>query len=119
MSENNKNRFFEFLNNIFYKRKAEYSKKDCPAYLLSMWLAHDPDLIGIVNKINPLQFNLKDDIIYEYYFDKVPKGRRFIRWTKKEKEPKETAKLLEEIKEEFQCSKNEAKKILSMMKVLQ
>lgn len=113
------NRFFEFLNNIFYKRKTEFSKKDCPAYLLSMWLAHDPELIGLVNKINPLQFTLKDDIIYEYYYDKVPKGKRFIRWTKKEKESKQDAKLLEQIREEHVCSKNEAKKILAMMKAIQ
>jgi len=119
MSSNNNNRFFDFLNNIFYKKREEYSKKDCPAYLLSMWLAHDPDLIGIVNKINPLQFILKDDIIYEYYFDKVPKGKRFIRWTKKVKDSKETAKLLEEIVEEHNCSKNEAKKILALMRALQ
>ena len=107
--------FFTYLNAIFYKRKIEYDKKICSAYLLSMWLAHDPEIINLVNKLNPLQFLLKDDIIYQYYFDKIPKGKRFIRWTKKVKEPKALAKKLEEIEIEFNVSRNEAKKILLMM----
>jgi len=115
----NNKKFFECLNSLFYKKKVEYNKKDCSAYLLSMWLAHDPDLIAIVNKINHLQFRLKDDIIYQYYFDKIPKGRRFIRWTKKEKEDKNTSKIIDSIIEEYNCSKQEAKKILSMIKAIE
>jgi hypothetical protein len=75
---------FNYLNQIFYKSsKLEYDKKIAPAYMLSMWLSHDSNLIGIVDKINHLQFLLKDDIIYKYYMSKVPKGKRFIKWTKK------------------------------------
>ncbi len=79
-----------------------------------MWLSHDPELIDIVNKLNPLQFLLKDDIIYQYYFEKVPKGRRFIRWTKKEKETKKRRKEIEELAKELNVSKIEASQILNV-----
>jgi hypothetical protein len=106
--------FFTYLNAIFYKRKLKYNKKLCSTYLLSMWLSHDPELINLVNKLNPLQFLLKDDIIYQYYFEKVPKGRRFIRWTKKEKESKKRRKEIEELAKELNVSKIEASQILNV-----
>ena len=106
--------FFTYMNAIFYKRPIPYKKKLCPTYLLSMWLSHDPELINLVNKLNPLQFLLKDDIIYQYYFEKVPKGRRFIRWTKKEKETKKRRKKIEELAKELNVSKIEASQILNV-----
>jgi hypothetical protein len=107
--------FFTYLNAIFYKRKLTYNKKLCSTYLLSMWLSHDPELINLVNKLNPLQFLLRHDIIYQYYFEKVPKGRRFIRWTKKEKESKKRRKEIEELAKELNVSKIEASQILLVM----
>jgi hypothetical protein len=103
--------FFDFLNSIFYKRNLEYDKKICSAYLLSLWLAHDPRLIGLVNKINTLQFLLKDDIIYKYYYSSVPKGKRFIRWTKKDKADKKRTEKIKEISKEYNVSKIEATQI--------
>jgi hypothetical protein len=79
-----------------------------------MWLSHDPELINLVNKLNPLQFLLRHDIIYQYYFEKVPKGKRFIRWTKKEKENKARRKEIEELAKELNVSKIEAGQILSV-----
>lgn len=105
---------FTFLNQIFYKSKGhKYDKKLAPAYLISMWLSHDPALINIVHKMNSLQFYLPDDIIYEYYVNEVPKGKRFIKWTKKSPEDKKRKKKIEEIKEDYQVSKKEAMIILS------
>ena len=107
--------FFTYMNAIFYKRDIPYNKKLCSTYLLSMWLSHDPELINLVNKINVLQFSLKHDIIYQYYFEKVPKGKRFIRWTKKEKENKARRKKIEELAKELNVSKIEAGQILTVM----
>ena len=75
---------FDYLNQIYYKtNKLEYDKKVASSYMLSMWLSHDETLVDIVNEINSLQFFLKDDIIYDYYMYKIPKGKRWIKWTKK------------------------------------
>ena len=68
--------------------------------------------------MNKIQFSLPDGrerIVYEYYLDKVPRGRRFIKWTKKDKAGKKRDQQLEEIMEELDVSKLEADKILRTM----
>lgn len=104
---------FTFLNQIFYKTAKEpYNKKIASAYILALWLSHDPDLVHIVNSINPYIFSLKDDQIYSYFFHNIPKKRRFIKWVKKDssKENKKVKEELENIREKFGISKNEALK---------
>ena len=110
---------FTFLNQIYYKKKTvPYDKKMGNAYMLSLWLSHDPSLIHIVQKINHLQFSIKDDKIYQYYYNMVPKGRRYIKWTKKIPEDKTKAKIIERLMEETKLSKNECKRLIPhMMKV--
>jgi len=100
---------FTFLNQINYKKgSVKYDKKVASAYLLSLWLSHDKNIIDIVNEINHLQFDLPDDIIYNYYHSKIPKGKRFIRWTKKTKQDKKKKKIIDELKEKFTLSTREA-----------
>jgi len=106
---------FDFLNQIYLKKeKYPYDKKAASAYMLSLWLSHDKYLIDSVNKINRLQFLLPDDIIYKYYFDVIPKGRRYIKWTKKREEDKKTKKEIESIMEGTNLSRREAKMILAL-----
>lgn len=104
------NKLFDVLNSIFYKKKIKYDKKDCNGYMLAMWLSHDKSLIHLVNDINPYIFSLKDDLIYKYFFQKIPKGRRFLKWTKKEPVDKKYKKRIDDFCERFEVSKMEAKK---------
>lgn len=114
-----KETLFTYLNSLWSKKRVEpFNRSICNPYMLSMYLAHERDLIDIVQRMNKIQFSLptgSERIIYEYYLEKVPRGRRFIKWTKKTKVAKEREKLLEEIQEEFDVSKMEADKILKVM----
>ena len=110
---------FNYLNQIYYKtKKLKYDKKICKSYMLSLWLSHDISLLNIVQKMNFLQFNLPDRIIYDYYFDSVPKGKRYIKWTKKTPEDKAKDKDLKEIKEKYNVSKMKAMEIMDFQKML-
>ena len=102
---------FTYLDQISNKTLTyEYSKKLAPAYMLSLWLSHDQQLINIVQAMNHLQFNLPDDVIYKYYVSKVPaKKKRYIKWTKKSTLDKEDDKIVTALRESFNISKNEAK----------
>jgi hypothetical protein len=106
-------RIFDYLNQIFYKRKKlEYDKKISNAYMLSQWLSHDNELIEIVNDINKIQFSLSDEMIYWYYWYKVPKKRRFIKWVKKTK-TKDQKKKIEKLKNNYpNLSSRELKMLL-------
>lgn len=110
---------FTFLNQIYSKvEKYPYEKKLAPAYMLSMWLSHDPQLIDHVERINHLQFTIPDKSIYEYYMSVVPKGKRYIKWVKKTPEEKQFMKDVLKIVEETDLSKREAKMLVTFKKEL-
>lgn len=105
---------FDYLNAINYKSDISYNKKIAPAFMLSMWLAHDPAVIHIVNRINEYQFKLADSLVFQYYMGKIPKGKRFLKWSKKEaadkKADKELKKVYEDLNERYHISKAEFEK---------
>lgn len=102
---------FDYLNALFDKRNIEYDKKIASAYILTLWLSHDKELIGITNDINEHIFKMKDEIIWKYYFDKIPKKKRLIKWFKKDKEK---TTLEKKLIEKYRLSSKEAK-VLSLM----
>ena len=110
---------FTFLNQIYTKvEKYPYDKKLAPAYMLSMWLSHDKQLIDYVEKINHLQFTIPDKSIYRYYMSVVPKGKRYIKWVKKTPEEKKFMKDVMKLVEETNLSKREAKMVVTFKKEL-
>jgi len=115
---------FSYMNQILNKARPEgkpVDRKVCNPYMLSMYFAHEKDLIDIVQDMNKIQFTLPDgreQIVFEYYFNRIPKGRRFIKWTKKDKVAKEKEKLIAEIQEEYEVSKLEADRILRVLEKL-
>jgi len=88
------------------KTKLPYDKKVAPAFLLLQWFSHDNYCIDIVQKINHLQFTLKDDIIYKYLFHEIPKNMTIPKWIRKNSEKQD--KKIEEIKLKYNVSTREA-----------
>lgn len=109
---------FDYLNDIYLKGKLKYNKKICSSYLLSMWLSHDKQLIDITNEINEFQFFLSDELIYKYYYYKVPQGKRFIRWVKKDEVDKKEGERINKIRNEMGISKFEMSKFKSFTSLL-
>jgi len=104
---------FDYLNQIYYKSSnLEYDKKIANPYMLTMWLSHDKILLPIVDKMNKLQWYMKPEHIYKYYWYKVPKGKRYIPWIKKDPVNKKTEKQVEEIKGTKGLSSREAKMLV-------
>jgi hypothetical protein len=103
-----KQTIFDFLNSINEKKRIEINKKDFSGYMVSLWLSHASDCIEVVNRINPFIFNMPSEAIYEYYFDKISKKKRFIKFTKKEKNEKESTNK-ESLKTKYNLSKKEIK----------
>jgi len=107
---------FEVLNAIFEKKKVNYKQSDLPPYIISLWLSHDRALIDMVNRVNEIQFELPPEMVFKYYFYKAPKGRRYIKWTKKKEIFDEKLKeKIEEERERLNISKIEMKKYLPIL----
>lgn len=97
---------FSFLNAINYKKTdIKYDPKLGSAYLLMLWLSHDRTLLAILNKINQYIFNLPDNVVYNYLYDKIPRGKRFLKWVRKIQTDQE--KNIEKELEEYKLSKKE------------
>jgi len=104
---------FDTMNAIFYKKgEHKYDKKKANAYILSLFLSHDERLVDLVNDINVYQSLLTDEMVYMYYYHAVPKGRRYIKWTKKDKVDKKREDIIKQLSIKYDCSIMEIKKSL-------
>lgn len=110
---------FTYLNSIYYKKEIPYDKKIAPAYMLSLWLSHDKGLIDIVDKINEYQFLISDELIYQYYYYKVPSGSRYIKWVKKDEVDKKAKEKYDAIRKDMMLSKKEMSHYLPFTNLLE
>lgn len=98
---------FDYMNSFFYKKGNIYNKDDkISSYMLCMWLSHDENLLPIIDKLNELLYNIPDEQVYNFLYNKIPKGRRYIKWVKKTKDDKFDPS---ELMEEYNISSSEAK----------
>jgi len=78
-----------------------------------MFLSSVDHWLPIVEEMNKIQMWVPDKAVYDYYFDKIPKGNQYLNFIKKDKkEAKERKKKLEKIKNEYNVSEREASLIL-------
>ena len=99
---------FDYLRQICEKgTKQPYDKRLAPAFLITMWLSHEQDLINLCQAMN-IRHWLNDKDVYNFYFYKVPKGYRYIRWTKKDETYLKAQEEIEEIMLEYNVSNREA-----------
>lgn len=104
---------FDFLNQIWNKNEAHpYDKKIASAWMLTNWISHAPELIEYAQEMNKIQFSLTDEQVYKYYFYKIPKRKRYIKWLRKDPTSLKREKEIEKVMTEFEVSKNEAMIIL-------
>lgn len=108
--ERKHNDLFGVLNAIFNKTPVLYDKKEASAYMLMLWLSHEKDLMYWVDQINmnKIIFNTPDKLIFKYFYDKIPKKRRFVKWIKKSKVSENKEKALTELCNKYNISKKEA-----------
>lgn len=98
----------EVLNAINLKTPCDYNPKEVSAWVISLFLSEDPELIEIVNKINKNHFSLDDRLIFKYYVSKVPQKRRYIKFTKKSQKSKDQENEVKHLMDTYGVSKREA-----------
>jgi hypothetical protein len=117
MKKDNSPTLFDFIKQIQSKRRTyPYDKKVANAFMLSQWLSMDKTLLQRVNKINQFQFLLPDEVIYNYYMDVIPAGKRFIKFIKKRKDDDKLKNRIEKLQEQYpEMSVRECKMIISYL----
>lgn len=98
----------DILNAITIKTPHEYRKKEFPAYMIMMFMSEDRELQDIVAAMNPYLFNVPDELVFKYFVKAVPKGKRFIKYTKKSEAAKDRIERIKEMATNLNISKREA-----------
>lgn len=77
---------FDFLNSINDHKKLEWAEdieKAYPSYMVTRGLSYFADTVKIANEMN-LNSHLDSKLQYDFYFNLIPKGKRFSKWFKPE-----------------------------------
>lgn len=104
------NHLFDAIKAINEKSYIEYDPKKASKYILMLWLSESRELIDIISKVNYNIFNLPDKLVFKYLYQRVPKKKRFIKYTKKEKLSKEEEQEVQELINDYNISYQEAEK---------
>lgn len=90
-----KENVFDYINQVDLKTNSlKFDKKLCSTYIMMLHYSHQSSLIEMVNDINFNFNNIESKYVYEYLFYKMPKGKKFIKWIKKDKEKNDIAEKL-------------------------
>lgn len=113
----NKYTVWDYINQICDKSdKIEFDSRIFNSYITAIHFSQDKNLIEIVNKIMPYIFTLDSKVVYNYFYNKIPKGKRWIKWPKKIKE--KTIKEMESLKEELNLSDEEILKYKNVIEFI-
>ena len=112
---------FEWINQILTHKKpwdsfSETDQKTFNPFIINRWLSMDEEFIEVVNYFQKYAIGtLKPREVYKWYSDFLPKGKRFNKYIKGQKDKKYDTELIKIMCEYFQCSKAEIKENLSLI----
>ena len=96
---------FDYIKSINSKNYME-DISGFNAYITAKVYSVDKNYVFLANSIQLLGSNkLPPRVIYDFYYYSIPKNKRFLRWPKTEKDPKE----IEYIMTWFGCNEQVAK----------
>jgi len=76
--------------------------------MLTLWLSHEKDLAYYVDKINPVLYNLPDELVFKYFMKAIPKKKRYIKWIAKGRVSKKKEKEIMTLCDKYTISRKEA-----------
>ncbi len=98
----------QFQDPKYWDKLEEADKKTWSNYMIHRFLSMNPDWIEVLSEIQPYTQVLEPKQLYLSLIGIIPKGRYFLKYTKGKKENKYESFLVDIIKQDFQCSINEA-----------
>lgn len=105
---------FDFVNAINLTKKNIFeetpeAEKEYVPFIVNRSLSYFPDTIMYANEMNKYNF-LDKDIQFNFLLNSVTKKKRFSKWSKKDKEPKE----LQIIKDYYGFSSEKAEQVIHL-----
>ena len=111
---------FDHIKWITEKQTKDYwdtlndtERKRWSNYMINRFLSMKMDWISFVNEVK--QYNLKPKDLYRFYIDILPKGKQWLKYTKRRKKMNYPNWLLEIMTKEFKISTLEARQHLDIL----
>ena len=111
---------FDHIKWITEKQTKDYwdtlndtERKRWSNYMINRFLSMKMDWISLVNEVQ--QYNLKPKDLYRLYIDILPKGKQWLKYTKRRKKMNYPNWLLEIMTKDFKISILEARHHLDML----
>ena len=111
---------FDHIKWITEKQTKDYwdtlndtERKRWSNYMINRFLSMKMDWISFVNEVQ--QYNLKPKDLYRLYIDMLPKGKQWLKYTKRRKKMNYPNWLLEIMTKEFKISTLEARQHLDIL----
>ena len=112
---------FDHLDAIYAKQDPNYfntlsdaDKKTWSNYMINRFISMNSNQIDIVNYIQRYT-TIPPEMLYRFYIDMIPRGRKFNKYVKNSIEEKYDGQLVDLMVEYFECSLKEAKEYLDIL----
>lgn len=109
---------FDFLNDITTHKKGDLltanTKGEFNKFMILRFLACDPDLIKLVEHVEPYQSVLSESQLYELLIALIPQKKRYLKYrVKGNNQPSNEA--VEKMVEQFEVSRDDAYKYVQLL----
>lgn len=101
-------------NTIRESDSPEQRAKEYPAFLVNRTLSYFGDCILFVNELNARglsEFHVSNTMHYEFLLHVIPRGKRFAKWAKPDKDNKD----IKAVSQYYNCNSERARDIVSLL----
>ncbi len=104
---------FDIVNIVNEKKEFDREEliKCYNPWIINKALANSMDTLLFAEQMN-LYYQLSKDAQFDFYFNGIPKGKRFSKWFKENKDEEDIINIL---MQRFCCNRNLAKKYLALL----
>ena len=111
---------FDHINHITSKQTKGYwdtlnetEKKQWSNYMINRFLSMKMEWTDFVNEIQKLKLDSR--MLYLVYSNVLPKGKQYLKYIKKKKDPIYNTQVVQKISEYFECSHSESEDYLKLL----
>lgn len=90
-------------------------KRSWSNYMVHRFLSMNPDWIEVLSEIQPYTQTLEPKQLYLSLIGLLPKGKYYLKYIKGKKEDNYESWLIDLIKQDFQCTSNQAEEYLEIL----
>ena len=107
------NQITKIQNPNYWDEISDEDKKSWSNYMVNRFLSMKPEWIELVNELQ--KYNLKPKELYKLYTNVLPKGKRWLKYTKGRNDMNRPEWLINIVRDYDKCGRREAKEYIDML----